>query len=64
MEAGCYVEVVELRKPPGKKAYVMNFKIDEHIPEIYVGVELGAGIILGRSFRYSDRNKNIGEEYE
>lgn len=64
LEAGCEVTTVELRKPLGKKAYVLKIKVDANTPMIYVKVQLGSGTILGRSFHYSNRNKNTGEESE
>ena len=58
LEAGCEVEVVELRKPPGKNAYVMKIEIDQDLPRVYIKVELRSGKIWGRSFHYSDRYKD------
>jgi hypothetical protein len=54
LEAGCEVEVVEIRKPPGKKAYVMKIEVDENLARVYVKFEHKSGKIWGRSFHYSD----------
>lgn len=51
LERGHQVEVVELRKPPGRTGYVMM--IDLGTDQIYVKLQLGAGQIIGRSFHYS-----------
>ena len=64
LEAECDVEIVELRKPPGRKAYVMKIEIDEDASEIYIKVTLDGGKISGRSFHYSDHSNNKGEKSE
>ncbi len=56
LEAGHAVEVVELRKPPGAKDYVMNFRLGPDDPLLYVKLQLGSGTVIGRSFHYSDRS--------
>ena len=55
LEAGHPVEIVELRKPPGAKGYVMKIDIETDQPQLYVKLQLGSGVIIGRSFHYSDR---------
>ncbi len=47
---------VELRKPLGKKAIVLV--VASNGEAIYIKVQLGAGKIIGRSFHYSDRQRN------
>ena len=49
------VEILELRKPPGARGYVMLIDIEPGQPQLYVKLELGAGKVLGRSFHYSER---------
>ena len=49
------VEVLELRKPPGARGYVMLIDIEPGQPQLYVKLELGTGKVLGRSFHYSER---------
>ena len=53
LRAGCVVEVVELRKPPGAKGYVLKIPIESGRPYVYIKLQLGAGKIIGRSFHYS-----------
>ena len=53
LENGENVDIVELRRPPGKKGYVMKIDLGVDIPVLYVKLELGAGKIIGRSFHYS-----------
>ena len=55
LECGHQVEVVELRKPPGRTGYVMM--IDLGTDEVYVKLQLGAGQIIGRSFHYSEHHR-------
>ena len=55
LEAGHPVEIVELRKPPGAKGYVMKIDIEPGQPQLYVKLQLQSGKIIGRSFHYSTR---------
>ena len=48
------VEVVELRKPPGAKGYVMKVDIESGKPQLYIKLQLGSGQVIGRSFHYSN----------
>lgn len=54
--AGHDVEVVELRKPPGAKGYVMKICLGPNEPLLYVKLQLGSGKVFGRSFHYTDRS--------
>lgn len=54
LEAGEEVEVIELRKPPGAKGYVIKIDMGADVPVLYVKLQLCAGRILGRSFHYSE----------
>ena len=53
LESGEKVEVIELRKPPGAKGFVMKIDLGTNVPVLYVKLQLGAGKIIGRSFHYS-----------
>ena len=48
------VEILELRKPPGTRGYVMLIDIELDQPQLYVKLELGSGRVFGRSFHYSE----------
>jgi hypothetical protein len=50
---GVAIEVVELRQPPGKKAYAMLVPSHDPATPIYVKLQLGSGCVIGRSFHYS-----------
>lgn len=63
LEAGCEVTTVNLRKPAGKKAYVIKIDLGENERDLYVKVQLGAGKIIGRSFHYSEHPKNKGDQH-
>lgn len=54
LEAGHDVETVELRKPEGKRGYVMKIALETEQPLLYVKLQLGSGRIIGRSFHYSE----------
>ena len=56
LEAGEEVEVIELRKPPGARGYVMRIHLESDLPELYIKLQLGAGRIFGRSFHYSEND--------
>ncbi len=53
LEAGTPLTEVELRYPPGKKAY--EIIVDVGGQDVYVKLQLGAGKVIGRSFHYSTR---------
>lgn len=54
LEAGCEVDEIKLRKPPGNRAYVMMIDLLESKRMLYVKLELERGKIFGRSFHYSE----------
>ena len=54
LESGHLVEVVTLRKPPGRKGYVLHVDLERGDPPIYIKLQLGSGKIIGRSFHYSN----------
>lgn len=55
VEAGEPIEAIRLEQPPDKIGYVMNFKIAEGRPNLYVKVQLSSSSIVGRSFHPSER---------
>lgn len=55
VEAGCHIQQVTLRKPPGVIAYEIFLPGAESQPAIYVKVCLRGNRILGRSFHNSTR---------
>ena len=54
LEIGHHVDVIDLRKPQGTKAYVMKIEIHPNAPLLYVKLELRSGKIFGRSFHYTE----------
>lgn len=54
LEAGEEVEVINLRKPPGSKGYVMKIDLGVDLPELYVKLQLVSKKVIGRSFHYSE----------
>ena len=50
---GASVEVVELRKPPGKTGYVLVVPGVPPILKIYIKLQLGSDCVIGRSFHES-----------
>ena len=55
LEEGHPVEVVLLRKPRGRKGYVMKIRLGGDDPPVYVKLQLGSGKVIGRSFHYSEQ---------
>jgi hypothetical protein len=54
IDDGQPLEAITLRIPPGKTAYVMRIPQRERAP-IYIKVQLGSGgLVLARSFHYSE----------
>ena len=54
LEEGCAIEEIVLEKPPGKKGYVLIVK-GWGGEEIYIKLQLGSGMVIGRSFHLSRR---------
>lgn len=56
LEAGFIIETVPLRYPPGKRkrGFVMKLPGAPGRPLIYVKLQLGSGVVYGRSFHDSD----------
>lgn len=58
LNRGHPVEVITLRKPPGKKGYVLICKGVE--PEsIYIKLQLVSGYVIGRSFHVSVKGGSL-----
>ena len=55
LENNHLVKILELRKPAGARGYVMTIDIEPGQPQLYVKLQLGSGMIIGRSFHYSER---------
>ncbi len=53
LQAGCAIQEVELEKPPGRKAYVLQIELERGKPQVYVKLEPCGDKIFGRSFHYS-----------
>ena len=47
------IEVIDLKKPPGAKGYVLKVEMGSN-QTLYIKVQLGNSKIIGRSFHYSD----------
>jgi hypothetical protein len=55
LEEGHEVETIILDQPPGKTGYVMKIDLHPGRPLLYVKLELGSGVVIGRSFHESER---------
>lgn len=55
LESGHEVETVTLNQPPGKTGYVMQVNLNPGRPSLYVKLQLGSGVVIGRSFHESER---------
>lgn len=55
LESGHAVETVTLNQPPGKTGYVMKVDLNPGRPPVYVKLQLGSGVVIGRSFHESER---------
>lgn len=53
LEEGHEVETIELERPPGKTGYVMKIDLNPGRPRLYVKLQLGSGVVIGRSFHES-----------
>ena len=55
LEEGHDVETTILENPRGKTGYVMKIDLNPGRPRLYVKVQLGSGVVIGRSFHESER---------
>lgn len=55
LEGGHDVETIVLDQPPGTTGYVMKIDLNPGRPRLYVKLQLGAGVVIGRSFHESER---------
>lgn len=53
LDQGEAVQPKVLDQPPGSKAYIMKIDIGSDVPMLYVKIQLGPGMVWGRSFHYS-----------
>jgi hypothetical protein len=51
--SGHEIKRVPLRKPPGKFGYTMLVPGKSKSEDIYIKLQLGSGVVMGRSFHYS-----------
>lgn len=62
IEDGVSIEVISLRKPPGKSGYVLKLPGYPRGVEIYVKLQLGSSKVIGRSFHESYRSSEKAVE--
>ena len=55
LEEGHDVETITLDVPLGRKGYVMKIDLNPGRPLLYIKLELGSGVVFGRSFHESER---------
>lgn len=55
LKRGQEVTAIELDQPKGKMGYVMLIDLEPNVRCLYVKLQLGSGVVFGRSFHYSDR---------
>jgi hypothetical protein len=56
---GCSIEEVELRKPRGKKGFVLKLQGAKGKPLIYVKLRICPGYVKGRSFHYDIYERQV-----
>lgn len=54
LEEGHPIEVIDMQDKPGTYGFVMLVEVRSCERPIYIKVQLGAGVIIGRSFHLSD----------
>lgn len=58
LDEGHPIEVVEMRDKPGTYGFVMLVDMSGQERPLYIKVQLGAGVIIGRSFHWSKMDVN------
>lgn len=59
LEAGHRIDVVEMYDKPGTHGFVMLVEMPDHERPLYIKVQLGSGVILGRSFHWSKIDRDV-----
>lgn len=57
LERGEQVQTIELDTPKGATGYVMIIDLEPNVPFVYVKLQLGSGMVIGRSFHYSTHGR-------
>ena len=55
LERGHPMQEIVLRKPPGKRAYLLIVELDPACAPVYIKLQLGNGKVICRSFHYSEK---------
>ena len=50
LDSGHKIEIMNMRKPPGSKGYVMKVQQGRENPELYIKLQIGRDRVIGRSF--------------
>ncbi len=53
------IEKIDLTHPKGNVGYVMKIRLVPDEPDLYVKLELGSGVVFGRSFHYSEVDRGV-----
>lgn len=53
--SGHPIDEIRIEQPKGETGYVLNVKLDDKSPDLYIKVQLKRGKIFGRSFHYSTK---------
>jgi len=64
IERGVQIEIIELDQPPGKTGYTMLLPSHDPKSPIYVKLQLGSGVVIGRSFHYSEKQADAETDKE
>jgi hypothetical protein len=62
IESGHPIIEITLKHPAGKTGYVMLVSLPNDRP-LYIKLELGSGVLIGRSFHYSNLENDDYEKY-
>ena len=58
LEDGHPISVIDMRDNPGTHGFVMLIEMSGNERPLYIKVQLGAGVIIGRSFHWSTIDHN------
>ena len=53
IEEGHEIEVIEMEDKPGTHGFTMLVDVEGHERPLYIKVQLGSGVVIGRSFHWS-----------
>ena len=56
IEEGHEIQVIDMDDKPGTHGFVLLVDVEGHDQPLYIKVQLGSGVVIGRSFHWSTKD--------